>query len=172
MHFQIKSIVFTTIFLLASATIPPPKKGERTKTVKELKVNAGPVDKNVFDRNLVEDEPFAKDIIVESGTYYKDTSNRLFAGPTLGFVTPVSFIISINIYSKLNFLFYFQWNGHGYNVSRIFGAKFDMLSPVWLQIVLKAKNQYEIAGTHDIQKNRKWMKEVRSAGSKKIKSKK
>lgn len=63
-----------------------------------------------------------------------------------------------------------QWNHHGYDVAKIFGAKFDMISPVWLQIVLKGKKQYDIAGTHDIKENRKWMKDVQSAGPKKNKS--
>lgn len=87
---KLKSIVFLCFIAVANATLAPPKKGERTKTTKEVKLNAGPVNQNVIDRNLVEDEPSAKDIITESGTYYKDTKNRLFPGPTLGFVTPVS----------------------------------------------------------------------------------
>lgn len=46
-----------------------------------------------------------------------------------------------------------------------------MISPVWLQIVLKGKRNYDIAGTHDIKENRKWMKDVRNAaGTKKNKS--
>lgn len=46
-----------------------------------------------------------------------------------------------------------------------------MISPVWLQVVVKGKHQYEITGTHDIKENRKWMKEVRSAGAQRNKSK-
>lgn len=47
-------------------------------------------------------------------------------------------------------------------MAKIFGAKFDMISPVWLQIVHKGKNQYEIAGTHDV--DAKWIQDVRKAG--------
>lgn len=92
MHFRRKVslfLIFST-FLVANATIPPPEKGKRAKPVKELKVNTGPVDKNVIERGLVEDEPFAKDILIECNTYYKNTAQRLFGGPTLGYVTPVS----------------------------------------------------------------------------------
>lgn len=101
---KLKSIVFLCFIVVANATLAPPKKGERTKTTKEIKLNAGPVNQNVIDRNLIEDEPFAKDIITESGTYYKDTKNRLFPGPTLGFVTPVSLTQhhKIDFYVKIN----------------------------------------------------------------------
>jgi chitinase domain-containing protein 1 len=27
-----------------------------------------------------------------------------------------------------------QWNGHGYDVAKIFANKFDLISPVWLQV--------------------------------------
>lgn len=86
---QLKFIILSSLIIYADATLAPPKKGERGKSAKAIKVNAGPVFQNVFDRNLVEDEPFAADIITESGTYYNDTKSRLFHGPTLGFVTPV-----------------------------------------------------------------------------------
>lgn len=90
---KLKSISFLCFIAITNATLAPPKKGERTKVTKEIKLNAGAVNQNVFDRNLVEDEPFARDIIIESGTYYNDTKNRLFPGPTLGFVTPVSSLV-------------------------------------------------------------------------------
>lgn len=88
-HFQFGLVLFLTLVLMSSATIAPPDKNKKTKTVKEIKVNKGPVDKNVFDRNLVQDEPSSEAILKECGTYYKNTSARLFDGPTLGFVTPV-----------------------------------------------------------------------------------
>lgn len=59
--------------------------------------------------------------------------------------------------------FWNQWNHHGYDVANIFGAKFDIICPVWLQIVVKGKQNYDMAGTHDIKENRKWMKDVRNA---------
>lgn len=90
-HFHISLILICSVTLLTNATLAPPDKNRKTKPVKELKVNKGPVEKNVFDRNLVQDEPTSESIVKESGTYYKNTSARLFDGPTLGFVTPVSF---------------------------------------------------------------------------------
>lgn len=46
-----------------------------------------------------------------------------------------------------------------------------MISPVWLQVVVEGKHNYEIAGTHDVQLNDKWMKDLRNAGHKRTKSK-
>lgn len=88
----IKSSIIYTIYvtIIIEATISPSSKGKKAKTVKEIKVNSGPIDKNVFQRNLIEDEPFAKDILVENAAYCKDTKKRLFEGQVLGYVTPVS----------------------------------------------------------------------------------
>lgn len=90
MRFLLLGILIVSFVVHSNATIAPPDKTKRTKQTKELKVNKGPVDKNVYDRNLVIDEPTSETILKESGTYYRNTSTRLFAGPTLGFVTPVS----------------------------------------------------------------------------------
>lgn len=92
MKFHLKSnlVLVLSFVLFTVATIAPPDKNKKAKPVKELKVNKGPVEKNVIERNLVVDEPTSESIIKESGTYYKNTSARLFDGPTLGFVTPVS----------------------------------------------------------------------------------
>lgn len=93
MRFALKSsaVLLLSFVLLANATIAPPDKKKKEKHVKQLKVNKGQVDKSVFDRNLIQDEPYSDSILKECGTYYKNTSARLFDGPTLGFVTPVSF---------------------------------------------------------------------------------
>lgn len=90
-------IVFITYLLclyysfeLADSTLSPSDKGKKAKTQKEIKVNSGPIDRNVIERNLIEDEPAAKDIIIENAAYYRNTSSRLFDGPTLVYVTPVN----------------------------------------------------------------------------------
>ena len=90
-HLKSSAILILSFVFLSSATLAPPDKNKRTKQVKEIKENKGPVDKNVFERNLVQDEPTSESIIKESGTYFKNTSVRLFDGPTLGFVTRVGF---------------------------------------------------------------------------------
>lgn len=86
---QSVSLIFALV-LISSATIAPPDKNKKGRQTKEFKVNKGPVDKNVFDRNLVQDEPTSELILRESATFYKNTSARLFDGLTLGFVTPVT----------------------------------------------------------------------------------
>ncbi|XP_075152381.1 chitinase domain-containing protein 1 [Haematobia irritans] len=122
---------------LASATITP---GGKKQT--ELKVKSGPLDSSVFDLNLIQQEPISKDILENGGAYYKHTNIKNFNGTVLGFVTP--------------------WNSHGYDVAKIFAGKFDIISPVWFQIVKKG-DDYKVQGTHDIDSG--WMKSVRDKGT-------
>lgn len=56
----------------------------------------------------------------------------------------------------------FQWNNHGYDVAKIFSSKFDIISPIWLQIWRKGDNLYELRGEHDVDVN--WVRDVRKAG--------
>lgn len=58
-------------------------------------------------------------------------------------------------------LLHVQWNGHGYDVAKIFAKKFDIISPVWFQIT-KQDDNYKVLGTHDI--DARWMKSVRDKG--------
>lgn len=124
-----------TVLSLAAATISP---GNKVKQNKQLKVKSGPQEENVIDRNLVEEEPMAKDILIENAGYHKETSLRHFNGTVLGYVT--------------------AWNSHGYDVAKVFAKKFDIISPVWFQIV-KQNDEYQLVGTHDIDAG--WLKEVR-----------
>lgn len=83
-------IVLTVSFV--SATINPAKnkKGkQKTQAEVKIKINDGPHEKSVYERNLVDNEPLASEIIAESGTYYKETSLKNFNGTVLGYVTPV-----------------------------------------------------------------------------------
>lgn len=48
-------------------------------------------------------------------------------------------------------------------MAKLFGAKFDIISPVWLQVLHKGKQKYEIGGTHDV--DAKWIQDVRKAGA-------
>jgi hypothetical protein len=75
-----------------SATLNPSKnkKGkQKTEKVVNIKINKGPQEKSVYDRNLVDNEPLAIDIIRESQAYFHDTSLKNFNGSVLGYVTPV-----------------------------------------------------------------------------------
>lgn len=121
----------------------PPQGKNKVKVEKKLKLNVGPVGKTVFERDLLGDRPTVKEILVEGGAYYENTTARMFDGPTLGFVTP--------------------WNNHGYDVAKIFGPKFDMISPVWLQVTYSGHGNYNVTGTHDIDAN--WIVAVRKSGS-------
>lgn len=68
-----------------------------------------------------------------------------------------------NILNFVEILFSFlQWNNHGYDVAKTFGAKFNIISPVWLQVQHKRNNKYEISGTHDV--DAKWIQDVRKTG--------
>ncbi|XP_055386382.1 chitinase domain-containing protein 1 [Condylostylus longicornis] len=138
-----KFIICVYLFLISidfsTPTIAPSKKKAKEK---ELKIKKGPQDLNVYERNLVEEEPAAKEILVENAAYYKDTGKKNFNGTILGYITP--------------------WNNHGYDVAKIWGKKFDIISPVWLQVLRKGENSYILAGVHDVDIN--WMKDVRKAG--------
>lgn len=54
-------------------------------------------------------------------------------------------------------------------MAKIWGAKFDVISPVWLQIIRLSSGQYEMQGTHDIDAS--WVDDVRTAAKRKNKSK-
>ena len=74
--------------------------------------------------------------------FCRDTKSKIYDGHVLGYITP--------------------WNGHGYDVAKIFGNKLSTVSPVWLQVVPSedsSSSDYAIHGTHDVDK--KWMGTVR-----------
>lgn len=88
-------VVFISLIACATATINPSKnKKTKQKTsteVNKVKEKIGPQETSVYDRNLVDNEPQAADILAEANTYYEDTSLKNFNGTLLGYVTPVSF---------------------------------------------------------------------------------
>ncbi|KAH8289912.1 hypothetical protein KR018_002779 [Drosophila ironensis] len=122
------------------ATLSPDSPKQKAKA-KEPNVLRGPQEGDVFSLGLVSHEPLAKDILTNHRTYFKDTGLRRFNGTTLGYVTP--------------------WNSHGYDVAKIFAKKFDIISPVWLQVV-KQGDDYQVAGVHDIDAG--WLSDVRRKG--------
>lgn len=73
---------------LCLATISPGDKNKNQQ--KTVKVRKGPIEDNVFERKLIDEEPSPQSIIVESGAYCKNTERRMFNGTVLGYVTPVS----------------------------------------------------------------------------------
>lgn len=47
-------------------------------------------------------------------------------------------------------------------MAKIWGGKFNYVSPVWLQVLRKGPKQYELGGAHDIDAG--WVKDVKKAG--------
>jgi chitinase domain-containing protein 1 len=87
-------LVIALVVACVSATINPSKNKKSKQKAQQaevkIKVNVGPQEKSVYERNLVDNEPLASEIIAESGTYFKHTSLKNFNGTVLGYVTPVS----------------------------------------------------------------------------------
>lgn len=55
----------------------------------------------------------------------------------LNVINTLSDICGIRVMTDTNLLWYFvlpQWNNHGYDTAKMFGAKFTHISPVWLQL--------------------------------------
>lgn len=53
-------------------------------------------------------------------------------------------------------------------MAKIWGTKFDIISPVWLQVVRLPNGGYKINGEHDVDSG--WIKDVRNAAHHKNKS--
>uniref|UniRef100_A0A8C3TV80 Chitinase domain-containing protein 1 n=1 Tax=Catharus ustulatus TaxID=91951 RepID=A0A8C3TV80_CATUS len=139
------SLSLAMICWLAEGTLSKTdaKKGA-TKKLEEKKLHS---DKNVQDRGLVVVDPKAKDIILEHKSYCsKKMKERHFSGDVLGYITP--------------------WNNHGYDIAKLFGNKFTLISPVWLQVKRRGKERFQFTGLHDADQG--WIKDVRKT-SKNIK---
>ena len=68
--------------------------------------------KSAKERGLL-DESISSASIVEEHAHVWRNKSKHFAGDVLGYVTP--------------------WNSHGYDVAKGLNAKFNIISPVWLQ---------------------------------------
>ncbi|KAH8412653.1 hypothetical protein KR009_004006 [Drosophila setifemur] len=132
--------VLPLLLTLVNGTLSPDSHKPKSK-LKESNLLRGPQDSDVFSLGLVNPEPLSKDILTNHKGYFKETGLRRFNGTTLGYVTP--------------------WNSHGYDVAKIFAKKFDIISPVWLQVV-KQGDRYGIAGVHDIDAG--WLSDLRKKG--------
>ncbi|XP_059507916.1 chitinase domain-containing protein 1 isoform X1 [Stegostoma tigrinum] len=101
----------------------------------------GPSKRLVQDRGLVVTDPKARDIVKEQKSYCAaKVRERHFSGDVLGYVTP--------------------WNSHGHEITKMFGGKFTLISPVWLQIQRKGVQLYHVTGHHDIDQG--WVKNVKA----------
>ncbi|XP_060132375.1 chitinase domain-containing protein 1 isoform X2 [Zootoca vivipara] len=134
----ISLLVFALASQVANATL---SKTDTKKTAsKTLEEKTHYSDKRVQDRGLVSTDLKTKDIILEHKSYCaKKARERHFGGDVLGYITP--------------------WNGHGYDIAKIFGSKFTTISPVWLQVKRRGKERFQVTGLHDADQG--WMKEVK-----------
>ncbi|XP_068117271.1 chitinase domain-containing protein 1 isoform X2 [Hyperolius riggenbachi] len=123
---------------LADATLS--KTDSKKPSAKTIDTKAYLSDVPVQDRGLVTTDVKAKDVVLDHQNYCaKKVKERHISGDVLGYVTP--------------------WNGHGYDVAKIFASKFTQISPVWLQIKRKGKQSYQMTGLHDADQG--WIKDIR-----------
>ncbi|XP_043373778.1 chitinase domain-containing protein 1 isoform X3 [Dermochelys coriacea] len=133
------------IYQLVDATLS--KTDAKKMASKTLEEKIRHSDKIVQDRGLVVTDPKAKDIVLEHKSYCaKKIKERHFLGDVLGYITP--------------------WNNRGYDIAKVFGNKFMLISPVWLQVKRKGKEMFQFTGLHDADQD--WIKDVKK-NSKNIK---
>ncbi|KAM9302190.1 chitinase domain-containing protein 1 [Gastrophryne carolinensis] len=112
----------------------------KTDSKKTLETKKHVSDVTVQARGLVTTDVKAKDIVLEHKSYCaRKAKERNASGDVLGYITP--------------------WNGHGYDIAKIFAAKFTLISPVWLQIKRKGIGSYQMTGLHDVDQG--WIKDIR-----------
>ncbi|XP_075043956.1 chitinase domain-containing protein 1 isoform X2 [Mixophyes fleayi] len=123
---------------LADATLS--KTDSKKASSKSLESKTRLSDAPVQSRGLVTTDIKAKDIVLDHQSYCaKKMEERHVSGDVLGYVTP--------------------WNGHGYNIAKIFASKLTLISPVWLQIRRKGRQSYQVTGMHDVDQG--WMKDIK-----------
>ncbi|CAG9839522.1 unnamed protein product [Diabrotica balteata] len=141
---QLFFIILIIVAPLVTCTLSPksPKNKDKQSKASVQKPKSGPQDTTIFNKNLIDEHPSAKDIIANHKTFFKEVDEYNMDGLVLGYVTP--------------------WNSRGYDIAKIFGNKFTHISPVWLQIRRRGKEKYEVTGTHDV--DTEWIAAVKNAG--------
>lgn len=137
------SNIATLVFLfcafapISDCTISPSDK-KKIQSVKPLP----PSSTTIFERGLVTESVKVHDLLKHHKSYCINTaSEKRYNGTVLGYVTP--------------------WNNRGYDISKIFGAKFSYVSPVWLQLEF-SQGEFAVAGQHDVDQG--WIKDVKHGG--------
>lgn len=149
MHMNLYSVFLLFLLHQAHTTLGPGDKKKAKKEPKESRVQEPPAAENkpvqqltglpIFDLDLVNAKIKLNEIIDYHGVFCKEcTHEKHFGNKVLGYVTP--------------------WNSKGYDLSKRFADKLDMISPVWLQIERVGRKKYELKGKHDIDKE--WMDRV------------
>ena len=146
----VASVLNLGICTLSKSDKKQDKKAKKAnkKDLGHVEVLKGPVSISVQQRGLLSGDVTAGDILSYANAFHDAKEKVNFdSGSVLGYVTP--------------------WNNHGYDVAKIFGRKLNLVSPVWLQLLPRSRgknNQYEIAGTHDVDQG--WMNQVREQRAK------
>ncbi|XP_043828364.1 chitinase domain-containing protein 1 isoform X2 [Dromiciops gliroides] len=131
-------ICFALAWAFGAATLA--KSDPKKVTSKTLQEKTQLSTLTVQERGLVVSDLKAQDVVLEHSSYCAHkTKQRHFPGHILGYVTP--------------------WNNHGYDIAKIFGNKFTMISPVWLQVKRRGQELYQILGLQDTDQD--WMKSVK-----------
>lgn len=97
-NFYILLYILQAFCCLATLT---PKSKRKEVNIKAETIKKGPQNYSVFDRNLIIENPTAKEIIVNNQAYYADTEKHNFNGLVLGYVTPVCRLNSNRIFFKI-----------------------------------------------------------------------
>lgn len=144
-HIASPACLLCVLSLLVLGTTGTLSKNDRGKKKKKTVVTLST--QNVIQRNLVTETLTIKDIIKEHASYCDvEREIKHFQGTTLGYITP--------------------WNAHGYDIAKLFGNKFNFVSPVWLQVRRKRSGGFVIEGGHDIDKG--WINDVTKGKAVKI----
>ncbi|RWS28997.1 chitinase-like protein 5 [Leptotrombidium deliense] len=133
-------VVLFAFLSLLNAVEGTLSKSNRSPSKSKIEFNP-PTNVSLEERNLIVNKPKIKDVLREHKAYtLTETDSRNFNGTVLGYVTP--------------------WNSHGYEIAKIFAAKFTHISPVWLQLKLNDDEEStRLEGKHDI--DVEWMNAVR-----------
>ncbi|XP_059471746.1 chitinase domain-containing protein 1 [Neocloeon triangulifer] len=118
------------------------KSDKKKKAVKKLNIKTfeGPVEESLETRGLLAPSVRAKDILAQNAAYHKDVDVKHHNTTTvLAYVTP--------------------WNSKGYEIAEKFTKKFDLISPVWLQVKRSVEGSYTITGEHDVDNG--WVSKLR-----------
>lgn len=81
-------VISISLIICGQCTLSPSKN-------KKSSVRLGAVDNSVHDRNLIIENPSAKDILNNYKSYYTNTTKYNVDGIVLGYVTPVSYLYVI-----------------------------------------------------------------------------
>ncbi|KAL6842573.1 hypothetical protein ACP4OV_027417 [Aristida adscensionis] len=97
---------------------------------------------SVYERGLIKRDVSAREILSEHGRVSENRSRRHFPNPVLAYVTP--------------------WNSKGYEMAKLFSAKFTHISPVWYDLKSDG-NRLVLEGEHNF--DAAWVSELQGNGS-------